>query len=139
MGPTLADPPAGAVVALARGLEVLRASLPEVPVLLVAGPRDRPRRPGDPGALAVLDSFPNVEAATGLTRSILIERLGLHACLAPYRAVLRRPPAPLEPDPRMRWNVLVVHGQPMRAGGEPIGIDPSARFQGRSLCTGGQG
>ena len=82
------DPPAGAVVALARGLESLRSSLPEAPVLMVAGPRDTPRRPADPGALAVLDTFPNVEAATGLTRSILMERLDLHACLVPYRATV---------------------------------------------------
>lgn len=119
------NPPASAVVALARGLEVLHASLPETPVLMVAGPRDTPRRPGDPGALAVLDAFPNVEAATGLTRSILVERLGLHACLVPHRAVTRHPPAIPEPDPRMRWNVLVLHAEIARAGGEGIHVDPS--------------
>ena len=43
------DPPAGALVVLSRGLELLRASLPDTPVLMVAGPRDTPRRPGDPG------------------------------------------------------------------------------------------
>ena len=102
------DPPASAVVALARGLEVLRASLPDTPVLMVAGPRDTPRRPGDPGALAVLDTFPNVEAATGLTRSILMEKLGLHACLVPYRAAARHPPAIPESDPRMKWNLLLL-------------------------------
>lgn len=120
------DPPAGAVVALARGLEALRAALPEVPVLMVAGPRDTPRRPGDPGALAVLDTFPNVEAATGLTRSILIDRLDLHACLVPYRAVRRHAPALPDPDPRMRWNVLVMHAEASH-GGAPDGllVDPA--------------
>ncbi|MFN0009833.1 MAG: exonuclease SbcCD subunit D, partial [Planctomycetota bacterium] len=105
------DPPASAVVSLARGLEVFRASLPDAPVLMVAGPRDTPRREGDPGALAVFDTFPNVQAAAGLPRSILIERLDLHASLIPYRAVTREPPAMPEPDPRMRWNLLVVHAQ----------------------------
>ena len=62
------DPPASAVVVLARGLERLRSSLPETPVFMVAGPRDTPRQLGNPGALAVLDSFPNVEAASDLTR-----------------------------------------------------------------------
>lgn len=119
------DPPASAVVALARGLETLRVALPETPVLMVAGPRDTSRRPGDPGALAVLDTFPNVEAATGLTRSILIERLGLHACLVPYRAVVRHPPAPPDPDPRMRWNLLVLHAEASRAGGHDLVVDPA--------------
>lgn len=118
------DPPAGAIVALARGLEVLRAALPDAPVLLVAGPRDTPRRQGDPGALAAFDTFPNVEAATGLMRSILIERLGLHACLVPYRALTRHPPALPEPDPRMRWNLLTLHADegPKGAG---IHVDPT--------------
>jgi len=118
------DPPASAVVALARGLEALRVARPEAPVLMVAGPRDTSRRIGDPGALAVLDSFQNVEAATGLTRSITIERLGLHACLVPYRTVRRQPPTPPDPDPRMRWNVLVLHAEVSRAGGEGLHVDP---------------
>jgi len=118
------DPPAGAVVALARGLEGLRAALPETPVLLVAGPRDTPRRQGDPGALAAFDTFPNVEAATGLMRSILIDRLDLHACMVPYRALTRHPPVLPEPDPRMKWNLLVLHAE---AGGrgEGVYIDPA--------------
>lgn len=118
------DPPPGAVVALARGLETLRVELPHAPVLMVAGPRDSPRRPGDPGALAVLDTFPNVEAATGLTRSILIERLGLHACLVPYRAVTRHAPVLPDPDPRRRWNILVLHAEASR-GEAGLVVDPT--------------
>lgn len=119
------DPPAGALVTLARGLELLRSSLPKTPVLMVAGPRDTPRRPGDPGALAVLDTFPNVEAAAGLPRSILLERLDLHASLVPYRATVRDPALMPEPDPRVRWNLLVLHGR--EAGPEESGVyvDPA--------------
>jgi DNA repair exonuclease SbcCD nuclease subunit len=119
------DPPAGAVVALARGLEVFRASLPEAPVLMVAGPRDTPRREGDPGALAVFDSFPNVQAATGLPRSILIERLGLHAALLPHRAVTRHALAMPEPDPRMAWNLLVLHAEESSKGESSLHVDPA--------------
>ncbi len=118
------DPPAGAVVVLARALELLRSSLPETPVLMVSGPRDTPRRPGDPGALAVLDTFPNVEAATGLTRSILMEKLDLHVTLVPYRATLRDPPPAIEPDPRARWNLLVMHGRTGGAQGTGVFVDP---------------
>jgi DNA repair exonuclease SbcCD nuclease subunit len=118
------DPPPSAVVSLARGLEVFRASLPDVPVLMVAGPRDTPRREGDPGALAVFDTFPNVQAATGLPRSILIERLRLHASLIPYRAVMREPPAVPEPDPRMRWNLLVVHAEEVGRADRGVHVVP---------------
>ncbi len=118
------DPPASAVVALARGLESLRQALPDTPVLLVSGPRDTPRRAGDPGALTVLDTFPNVEAATGLTRSLIVDRLELHACLVPYRALVRPTPAPPEPDPRARWNVLVLHGEAVQGVGRGLYVDP---------------
>ncbi len=118
------DPPPGALVSLSRGLEVLRSSLPRVPVLMVAGPRDTPRRPGDPGALAVLDTFPNVEAATGLTRSIVMERLDLHASLVPYRSAVRDPAAVPEPDPRVRWNLLILHGRVDAVGAHGVPVDP---------------
>lgn len=119
------DPPASAVVALARGLETLRMSLPETHVLMVPGPRDTPRRSADPGALAVLATFPNVHAATGLTESIYIERLSLHACLVPHRAVRRPDPPMPDPDPRRRWNVLVLHAEAARAGRDGIRVDPA--------------
>jgi exonuclease SbcD len=119
------DPPAGAVVALARGLEVFRASLPDAPVLMVAGPRDTPRREGDPGALAVFDSFPNVQAATGLPRSILIDRLGLHAALVPHRAVSLHAQTMPEPDPRMQWNILVLHAEESTKDHPGVHVDGS--------------
>lgn len=119
------DPPAGALVTLARGLELLRSSLPRTPVLMVAGPRDTPRRPGDPGALAVLDTFPNVEAAAGLPRAILLERLELHAALIPYRATVREPALQPEPDPRVRWNLLVLHGRVESGEDAGLFVDPA--------------
>jgi DNA repair exonuclease SbcCD nuclease subunit len=119
------DPPAGALVALSRGLELLRSSLPQAPVLMVAGPRDTPRRPGDPGALAVLDTFPNVEAAAGLPRSILLERLELHASLIPYRAAVREPTVLPEPDPRARWNLLVLHAREGATDERGLFVDPA--------------
>lgn len=119
------DPPAGALVALGRGLELLRSSLPDTPVLMVAGPRDSPRRPGDHGTLGVLDTVPNVEAAVGLPRSILLAHLDLNACLVPYGATVRDPVATPEPDPRARWNLLVLHARPGRTGDAGVLVDPA--------------
>lgn len=119
------DPPAGALVALARGLELLRSSLPDTPVLMVAGPRDSPRRPGDAGTLGVLDTVPNVEAAVSLPRSILLAHLDLSACLVPYGATVRDPVATPEPDPRARWNLLVLHARPGRFDETGVPVDPA--------------
>ena len=118
------DPPASAVVALARGLESMSTGLPGTRVLMVAGPRDTPRRSGDPGALAVLDALANVDAVTARIQRIEIDRLGLNACLVPYRAVVRSAPPLPDPDPRMRWNLLVMHAEAARGEAAGIMIDP---------------
>ena len=118
------DPPASAVVALARGLESMSTGLPGTRVLMVAGPRDTPRRSGDPGALAVLDTLSNVDAVTARTQRIEIDRLGLNACLVPYRALVRSAPPVPGPDPRMRWNLLVMHAEADRGEAAGIMIDP---------------
>lgn len=119
------DPPPGALVTLARGLEALHLALPGVPVHLVAGARDTARRRGDAGALAALDAFPHVEAATTIPRSIFYEEHDLHVLLVPHRSVLRGPQPLIEPDPRARWNVLATCGRVARGEGPGLQIDPS--------------
>lgn len=117
------DPSPAALVALTRGLGALGAELPDTSVAMVAGARDTPRRAGDPGALAALDAFPRVEAATGTARSLPLRDRAVHVSLVPYRASLREPfPVP-EPDPRARCNVLVAYAglaDPRTGRGVPI-------------------
>lgn len=128
------EPTARALVTLARGLEKLRSALPETPVLMVAGARDTPRAWGDPGALAALDTFSNVEAATGTPRSVWILDGQVHVFLLPHRSVLRRPHPEVRPDPRARWNVLVTHGEVrLETGGE--GSDGEGTERGRERAT----
>ena len=114
------DPPPGALVALTRGLEALHTTLPDTRVLMVAGARDTPRRSEDSGALAALDAFPNVDAATGSARTVVLSRHSTQVVLLPYRSILSDPlPAP-EPDPRQRWNIVVAHGRTMRDPGAGV-------------------
>ena len=119
------DPSPGALVTLTRGIEALRAALPETPVVMVAGARDTPRRSSDASALAALDTFPNVEAATAMPRSIVYEQRSLHVLLIPHGAVLRGPQPLLEPDPRMAHNVLVTCGRVAHGEGPGLQVDPS--------------
>lgn len=105
------DPSPAALVTLTRGIEALRRELPETPVHLVAGARDTPRRAGDSGALAALDAFPNVEAATSIPRTIFYEDRSLNVHLVPHRAVLAGAVSIAEPDPRARFNVLAAYGR----------------------------
>ncbi|MSR35717.1 MAG: hypothetical protein EXR95_03590 [Gemmatimonadetes bacterium] len=103
------DPPASALVALARGVELLRERLPDAPVLICAGPRDTSRHRRDPGVLAALDTLPGVEAAADAPRSV---RIGdLHVLLMPHRSTLDDEAPAARPDPAARWNLLVTHAR----------------------------
>jgi DNA repair exonuclease SbcCD nuclease subunit len=119
------DPPSSALVPHARGVELLRESLPGAPVLIAAGPRDASLDRADPGLLAALDTVPGVEAAVGAPRSVRVGELSVH--LLPHRATMGESAPPPEPDPTARWNVLVAH---TRAATDPRGEGASGRRSG---------
>jgi len=114
------DPPHSAMVTLARGLEELRRALPGVHVYLVAGSRDTPSEDGDPGALAAIDTHPDVDAVTNEVRSVRIGEL--HVLLLPHRVALNAEGLEVLPDPEARWNVLLGFGRVTRGavGGLPV-------------------
>lgn len=106
------DPPSSAFLTLTRGLRTLQALVPGVAVLAVAGERDTPVNPADPGPLAVLDALPGVEAAAGAPRAVRFRRKGIQVLLVPHRAA-RTPPFPdIRPDEEARWNILLIRGHP---------------------------
>ena len=104
------EPPHSALVALAQGLQSLREALPDMPVLLVAGARDTPAGPADPGPLAAFDTLAGVEAVTATTRSVHYSQLNLNVVLVPHRSTIQGPRPLVEPNPDARWNVLVGYG-----------------------------
>lgn len=106
------DPPATAFLSLTRGIRRLQEALPQVPILAVAGAADTPAAPGDPGPVAVVDALPGVEAASGAPRAVHLRRLDAHVLLVPHRAVVRPPYPELRPDPKARWNLLLLRGHP---------------------------
>lgn len=86
----------------------MRDALSGTPVLIVAGARDTPVRPGDPGVLAALDTLPGVAAASGAPRSV---RAGdLCVTMLSHRAALETLERPA-PDASARWNVLLTHAR----------------------------
>ncbi len=109
------DPPSTAFLTLSRGLTTLRGLLPEVTVLAIAGERDTPLTPADPGPVAVVDALPGVEAAAGAPRAVHLRDRGIHALLVPHRAILRPPFPEMRPDPDARFNLLLLRGVPVGA------------------------
>jgi exonuclease SbcD len=119
------DPPPGALVALAQGLESIRSAIPATQVFMVAGARDTPRPMTDPGALAALDPFPNVEAVTGRARSVFVRELETHLYLVPHGAVVRRPYPELRTHPDARWNLLLAYAGVGTGAGPGLPLDPA--------------
>lgn len=118
------DPPSTALLTLFRGIDALRRRLPRVPVLVIAGERDTPANPADPGPVAALDALSGVEAAAGAARAVRFRQAGAHALLVPHRAVVGAPFPELRPDPEARWNLLLIRGEASgESGGVPV--DPS--------------
>lgn len=118
------DPPPGALVALARGLEAFRGAMPAVPIFMVAGARDTPPPLLDPGALAALEAFPQVEAATRRARSVLLSDLQTHLYLVPHGAVLQRPYPEIRTHPEARWNLLLAYAGVGTGAGAGLPLDP---------------
>ena len=119
------DPPPGALVTLAQGLESIRSAIPSTQIFMVAGARDTPRPMTDPGALAALDPFPNVEAVTGRARSVFVKELDSHLYLVPHGAVMRRPYPELRTHPRARWNLLLAYAGVGTGAGPGLPLDPA--------------
>ena len=119
------DPPPGALVELARGLESFRSAIPSTQIFMVAGARDTPRPLSDPGALAALDPFPQVEAVTGTARSIFLKDLETHIYLVPHGAVVRRPYPQLRTHPEARWNLLLAYAGVGTGSGPGLHLDPA--------------
>lgn len=119
------DPPPGALVTLAQGLESIRSAIPETQVFMVAGARDTPRPMTDPGALAALDPFPNVEAVTGRARSVFLKDLETHLFLVPHNAVVRRPYPTPRTHPEARWNLLLAYAGVATGAGPGLHLDPA--------------
>lgn len=119
------DPPPGALVELARGLESFRSAIPDTQIFMVAGARDTPRPMTDPGALAALDPFPQVEAVTGTARSLFLREMETHVYLVPHGAVVRRPYPQLRIHPEARWNLLLAYAGVGTGAGPGVHLDPA--------------
>ncbi len=119
------DPPPGALVALAQGLEAFRSALPASRVFMVAGARDTPRPLVDSSGSAALEAFPQVEAVTSGARSVFLPELETHLYLVPHVAMIRRPFPELRTRQEARWNVLLAHAGVGTGAGPGVPLDPA--------------
>ena len=118
------DPPSTAFLALTRGLRTFQSRVPDVTILAIAGERDTPLAPGDPGPVAVLDVMPGVHAASGAPRAIRLDGGRIHALLVPFAGVRGGALPDLRPDPEAELNLLLIRGR-RTPSPRTLALDPS--------------
>lgn len=118
------DPPATAFLTLTRGLRTLQSRVPGLTILAIAGERDTPLAPGDPGPVAVLDVMPGVHAASGAPRAVRLDDGRIHALLVPFAGVRGGALPELRPDPEAELNLLLIRARNVPSP-TPLELDPT--------------
>jgi exonuclease SbcD len=112
-------PTNAAIVFAFQQFQRLRASLPDVPIILIAGNHDTPRSTETGSILRLFDEL-GVDVATNEARRFDYPRLGLSVLAVPHEALVQAERPLLRPDGGARYQVLVAHG-------EVDGVFPSDR------------
>ncbi|HEV2148757.1 MAG TPA: exonuclease SbcCD subunit D [Longimicrobiaceae bacterium] len=105
--------PSNASIAEAfRQLSVLCEGLPDVPVVLIAGNHDSPRSSDTGNILALFREIPGVHVVAEEARAVHLPQVETSVLCLPHNALAAEggDPVPMEPDPSMRHNVLMLHG-----------------------------
>ncbi len=90
----------------------LRESLPDAPIVLVAGNHDTPRSVETGSILRLFEVIGDVHVITNEPTTLILEQLDLAVTGVPYAAVVAAGGSPrIEPEPTTRWNVKVQHSE----------------------------
>src|SRR5690606_36123411 len=103
--------PSNAAIADAfRQFARLRASLPEAPVVVIAGNHDSPRAVETGSILRLLAEIPGVVVVDDEARAVYLEALDASVLCLPHNALVRGERILLEPDAGAGTNILMLHG-----------------------------
>lgn len=105
--------PSNASIAEAfRQLSVLCEGLGDVPVVIIAGNHDSPRSADTGNILTLFREIPGVTVVADDARAVHLPQVETSVLCLPHNslAVEDAGPVRMEPDPRARHNVLMLHG-----------------------------
>jgi len=88
----------------------LRAGLPGVPVVMIAGNHDSPRSTDTGSILRLLGEIPDIHVVDDGARTIRLAEPDVSIFCLPHAALVADTLPPLEPDPEAGTNVLMLHG-----------------------------
>jgi DNA repair exonuclease SbcCD nuclease subunit len=101
-------PTNAAIVFAFRQLQRLRESLPDAPIVLIAGNHDTPRSTETGSILRLFEEL-GVDVATDEPRRLVYPELDLSILAVPSISVLRPERLPLEPEGAATRQVLLIH------------------------------
>lgn len=88
----------------------LRAGLPDVPVVMIAGNHDSPRSADTGSILRLLAEIPDVHVVDDGAAHVRLEALDASVLCLPHAALTGDEPPVIEPDGDAATNVLMLHG-----------------------------
>ncbi len=109
-------PPNGAIMDGFRHFMRLRAGLPDVPVVMIAGNHDSPRSVDTGSILRLLAEIPDIHVVDDGAERVRLEALGASVLCLPHAALVGDEPPAVEPDDDVGTNLLMLHGTVSGAG-----------------------
>ncbi len=88
----------------------LRAGLPGVPVVMIAGNHDSPRSIDAGSILRLLAEIPDIHVVDDVARAVRLTEPDVSVFCLPHAALVGDDPPALRPDPESGTNVLMLHG-----------------------------
>lgn len=93
-----------------RQFSLLAASLPDVPIVMIAGNHDSPRSSDTGNILALFREIPGVVVVAEEASAVRLEAIDASVLCLPHNALTAESQTVLEPDAQARHNVLMLHG-----------------------------
>nr|MDQ3309671.1 exonuclease subunit SbcD [Gemmatimonadota bacterium] len=93
-----------------RQFSLLAVSLPEVPVVVIAGNHDSPRSSDTGNILTLFREIPGVVVVAEEASAVRLDAIDTSVLCLPHNALAEGGETLLEPDPRARHNVMMLHG-----------------------------
>lgn len=102
-----------------RQLSVLTGRLPGVPVVMIAGNHDSPRSADTGSILGLFREIENVHVVFEESRAVHLPEIETSVLCMPHVALAVDHHAVMEPDPKSKHNVLLLHAEITGKDGEP--------------------
>ncbi len=103
-------PSNGAIMDGFRQFSRLRAGLPGVPVVMIAGNHDSPRSADTGSILQLLGEIPDIHVVDDEARHVRLEALDASVLCLPHAALMGDEPPTLAPGDDVTTNILMLHG-----------------------------